>query len=153
MSLNKTCHTAVICNSYKKKSDSLTFLHFAMFCSFSPLFFLFLSLTFVTLGEAIVNVVGVCWKAVYSSTGTSSPLSVALVSPSLKQRTVHKQSERTLTSYSTTSFISKKCVLSNASKYLYAKFTNSCNSMKMNDMWEVGDQQAFAMPGKKKISH
>jgi len=33
------------------------------------------------------------------------------------------------------------------------KFTNSCNSMEMNDMWEVGDQQAFAMPGKKKISH
>lgn len=56
-----------------------------MFCSFSPLFFLRLSLTLETLEAVKVIDVGVCWNAVYNSTGTSSPLSVALVSPSSRQ--------------------------------------------------------------------
>lgn len=71
--------------SSKKKKKKLTFLHLEMFCSFSPLFFLLLSLTLETLEVVKVIDVGVCWNAVYNSTGTSSPLSVALVSPSSRQ--------------------------------------------------------------------
>ncbi len=51
--------------------------------SFSPLFFRFFSACLLP-RRAVVSVmlVGVCWNAVYNSSGTSSPLSVALVSPS-----------------------------------------------------------------------
>lgn len=78
------CNSAPINFIYSSeiKRQKRTFLHFEKFCSFSPLFFLLLSVALGALEAVRVMDVGVCWNAVYSSTGTSSPLSVALVSPS-----------------------------------------------------------------------
>src|SRR4029434_9709998 len=64
--------------------------------SLSPLLFRFFSGGLWPRRAVVrVRLVGACWKAEYSSSGTSSPLSVALVSPSKTHTHTHTQSTHT----------------------------------------------------------
>lgn len=77
-----SCEQDCACMCY-----TLTFLALGVVRVFSMLFFLFLTLLGLTLLTVRVMLVGVCWVAVYDTAEadmSSSPLSVALLSPTVK---------------------------------------------------------------------